>query len=70
MDEQSTQLLRRWRRALLRIWLGIREWCGDATYERYARSHAKHSCESALLTPEEFYLEQLQKHYSRLSRCC
>jgi len=55
---------------LLGIWRGIREWCGDAAYERYLTSRAKHSRGSALLTREEFYLSQLQKKYSRVSRCC
>ena len=52
------------------VWRGIREWCGDAAYERYERAHAKHSCGAALLTREQFYLEELQKRYSRVSRCC
>jgi uncharacterized short protein YbdD (DUF466 family) len=56
---------------LRRVWHGIREWCGDAAYERYAKSHAKHSeCGTVLLSREEFYLEQLAKRYSRVSRCC
>ncbi len=55
---------------LLRIWRGIREWCGDSAYERYVMSYAKHCGGAALLTREEFYLEQLQKRYSRVSRCC
>jgi len=55
---------------LLRIWQGIREWCGDAAYDRYLKSHAKRSCSEALLSREEFYLSQLQKKYSRVSRCC
>jgi len=55
---------------LRRVWRGIREWCGDAAYERYVISHAKHSCGAALLNREEFYLEQLHKRYSRVSRCC
>ena len=54
----------------LRIWRGIREWCGDAAYERYLTSQAKLACGAALLSREEFYLEQLQKRYSRVSRCC
>jgi len=57
-------------RALRQFWQGLREWCGDAAYERYARSHARHCCSSALLTREQFYLEELQKKYSRVSRCC
>ena len=55
---------------LLRIWRGIREWCGDAAYEHYLESHARHFCGVAVLTREEFYLLQLQKKYSRVSRCC
>jgi uncharacterized short protein YbdD (DUF466 family) len=55
---------------LRRVWRGIREWCGDSAYERYVVSHGKHSCGAVLLSREEFYLEQLSKRYSRVSRCC
>ena len=55
---------------LRRVWRGIREWCGDAAYERYVKSHLKHSCETTPLSREEFYLQQLRKRYSRVSRCC
>jgi len=57
-------------RFALRVWRGIREWCGDAAYERYAQSCAKSSRASPIMTREEFYLSQLQKKYSRVSRCC
>jgi uncharacterized short protein YbdD (DUF466 family) len=70
MATHSGQLKIRAGARLLRIWLGIREWCGDAAYERYLKSRAKHSCSGGLLTREEFYLSQLQKKYSRVSRCC
>lgn len=53
-----------------RFWQGIREWCGDAAYERYLQSHARHACGAAAISREQFYLEQLQKRYSRVSRCC
>jgi uncharacterized short protein YbdD (DUF466 family) len=53
-----------------RIWRGIREWSGDSAYERYLESRARHFCAAAVLTREEFYLSQLQKKYSRVSRCC
>lgn len=55
---------------LARVWCGIREWSGDAAYERYLRTHQRHGCGSPPLSPEAFYLEQLQKRYSRVSRCC
>ena len=51
-------------------WRGIREWCGDAAYERYLQSHCKHACGESALSREQFYLEQLHKRYSRVSRCC
>lgn len=53
-----------------RVWRGIREWCGDAAYERYLKSQARHACGAAALSREQFYVEQLQKRYSRVSRCC
>lgn len=53
-----------------RVWLGIREWCGDAAYEKYLKARAKHACCGAPLSREDFYVEQLQKRYSRVSRCC
>ena len=56
--------------AVARVWLGIREWCGDAAYDRYLKAQKSKACSAALLTREQFYLEQLQKRYSRVSRCC
>jgi uncharacterized short protein YbdD (DUF466 family) len=47
----------------------VREWCGDAAYEKYCRA-AKRNKVTLLATPEEFYVEQLKRRYSRPSRCC
>jgi len=55
---------------LRRIWHGIRVWCDDAAYERYLKSRTRHRHSDVLLSREEFYLLQLQKKYSRVSRCC
>jgi uncharacterized short protein YbdD (DUF466 family) len=53
------------------FWRGIREWCGDAAYERYLRSLAARQCPTTpRLTAEEFYVEQLTRRYSRPNRCC
>ena len=59
---------RRWAK---RFWRGLREWCGDAAYERYLRWAATrpNSCEG-LLSAEQFYVEQLNRKYSRPNRCC
>ena len=67
-DSKSTN--RRVWNALQRLWLGIREWCGDAAYEHYLRAHQRRCGSAAPLGREAFYLEELQKRYSRVSRCC
>ena len=53
-----------------RFWRGLREWCGDAAYERYLRSKAANSSSSCTLTPAEFYVDQLNRRYSKPNRCC
>jgi len=53
-----------------RVWRGVRDWSGDSAYEQYLKARARRaSCEAAL-SREQFYLEQLQKRYSRPNRCC
>ncbi len=57
-------------RYLRRFWRGLREWCGDAAYESYLRSKGRQRGSGRILTPAEFYLEQLNRRYSRPNRCC
>ena len=57
-------------RMLRRFWRGLREWSGDTAYERYLRSTATRSGSYRTLTAEEFYVEQLNRRYSRPNRCC
>jgi len=58
-------------RLLRHAWRGLREWCGDAAYERYLRSAARKSePPQCALTAEQFYVEQLNRRYSRPNRCC
>jgi len=52
------------------FWRGLREWCGDAAYESYLRAKGRHSGCCRTLEPAEFYLEQLNRRYSRPNRCC
>jgi Selenoprotein, putative len=54
---------------LERFWLGLRQWCGDAAYENYRKS-ATRSGQANVQSPAEFYVEQLNKKYSRPYRCC
>jgi uncharacterized short protein YbdD (DUF466 family) len=70
MRRDPRQIGRTVARKALQFWSGVREWCGDSAYERYLKAHSKHSCGPAVLSREEFYVEQLQKRYSRVSRCC
>ena len=51
------------------LWRGLREWSGDAAYEQYL-SCARRKSQSKLLSPAEFYVEQLNRKYSRPNRCC
>ena len=57
------------KRGLIRFWQGLREWCGDAAYEQY-RKCAMRTGQKAVLSPDQFYVEQLNRKYSRPSRCC
>jgi hypothetical protein len=57
-------------RFLRRFWRGLREWCGDAAYESYLRSRGRQLSSARTLTPTEFYVEQLNRRYSKPNRCC
>jgi len=70
MKATMARALERIRKSAAQFWRGVREWCGDAAYERYLRAHAKHRSNDAALTRGDFYVEQLEKRYSRVSRCC
>ncbi len=58
------------RRFARRFWRGVREWCGDAAYERYLRSSARQADGGRKLSAQEFYVQQLNRRYSRPNRCC
>ena len=51
------------------LWQRIREWCGDASYERYQKAMARKR-EPLTLSPQQFYVQQLERKYSRPNRCC
>ncbi len=57
-------------RILSALWQGIREWSGDAAYETYRRSWHRCAANRPMLTEREFYVEQLNRRYSRPNRCC
>ncbi|MGB7844784.1 MAG: CstA-like transporter-associated (seleno)protein [Candidatus Acidiferrum sp.] len=57
------------KRGMGRLWQGLREWSGDAAYEKYRKCAIRQGVERPL-SPEEFYVEQLNRKYSRPNRCC
>lgn len=54
-------------RVFRQSWRGLRDWCGDSAYERYVRATRK---DGPVLSRRDFYVEQLNRRYSRPSRCC
>jgi uncharacterized short protein YbdD (DUF466 family) len=58
------------RRSLRLFWRGLREWCGDAAYECYLSAKGRQNTKQRALTAEEFYVEQINRRYSRPNRCC
>ncbi len=57
-------------RALRSFWRGLREWCGDAAYDRYLASRVTREAQRPRLTRAEFYVDQANRRYSRPNRCC
>jgi uncharacterized short protein YbdD (DUF466 family) len=51
------------------FWRGLREWSGDAAYDRYLAC-ANHESRNKPLSRGEFYVEQLNRKYARPNRCC
>ena len=54
---------------LRNFWRGLRHWCGDSAYETYLACE-KRGQGRQVLSPAEFYVEQLNRKYSRPNRCC
>lgn len=52
-----------------RLWMRLREWSGDAAYERYLLAARRHA-HRYVATREQFYLQQLERKYSKPNRCC
>jgi uncharacterized short protein YbdD (DUF466 family) len=62
--------LKNLRRFGRRFWRGVREWCGDAAYERYLQSSAARREGCRQMSAQEFYVQQINHRYSRPNRCC
>jgi uncharacterized short protein YbdD (DUF466 family) len=71
MEKRRALALATWMKHLTaQLWLGIREWCGDSAYERYVQAQRRNPEKSSLLSPAEFYVERVNRRYSRPNRCC
>ncbi len=57
-------------RVMRAFWRGLREWCGDAAYDRYLAARVTREAACPALSRTEFYLEQANRRFSRPNRCC
>jgi uncharacterized short protein YbdD (DUF466 family) len=55
--------------ALQNFWRGLRQWSGDSAYETYLACAERQRAKKPL-SATEFYVEQLNRKYSRPNRCC
>ncbi|MGA2810705.1 MAG: CstA-like transporter-associated (seleno)protein [Candidatus Acidiferrum sp.] len=69
-EKRSACVPSRLRRGLRAFWRGLREWSGDAAYDRYLASRSTRESAGKRLTRTEFYLEQAERRYARPNRCC
>jgi len=58
----------RFRKLVQAVWQYVREVSGENDYARY-RARALRQ-KTGPMSPTEFYLSQLDRKYSRISRCC
>jgi uncharacterized short protein YbdD (DUF466 family) len=61
--------LRQIKTNLRQFWIGLRQWSGDAAYDLYVESTIRNSAGKPL-SESEFYVQQLERKYSRPNRCC
>ena len=55
--------------SLQNFWRGLRQWSGDSAYETYLACATRESAQKPM-SAAEFYVEQLNRKYSRPNRCC
>jgi uncharacterized short protein YbdD (DUF466 family) len=62
--------MRRGAAAWRRIWSGLRGLTGDDAYERYLAHRRAHHGGEPLLDRGAFYRAELERRWTRPSRCC
>lgn len=55
---------------LKNFWRFLREATGDDAYERYLVHHRAHHPGQPALSESDYYRQQQEKKWSRVSRCC
>ncbi|HET6930690.1 MAG TPA: CstA-like transporter-associated (seleno)protein [Candidatus Acidoferrum sp.] len=63
------KLWEQFKAATQNFWRGLRQWSGDSAYETYLAC-ARRQPATKPLSATEFYVEQLNRKYSRPNRCC
>ena len=58
-----------WWAQIAKCWQALREWSGEAAYEKYVQCTTRKGLATPL-SAADFYVEQLNRKYSRPSRCC
>jgi uncharacterized short protein YbdD (DUF466 family) len=64
-----THVTTKLKRQLRKFWQALRDWCGDSAYEKYSQCARRQGSEPAL-TAAQFYVDQMNRKYSRPNRCC
>lgn len=55
----------------LKEWLRVlRRLSGDDAYERYLEHHRRHHAQELLLDRRAFYIDEQQRKWSGVKRCC
>lgn len=52
------------------FWAAIRALSGDDAYERYVAHHGARHPDRELLSRRAFYLQEVQRRWSGVTRCC
>jgi uncharacterized short protein YbdD (DUF466 family) len=52
------------------LWQFLREATGDDAYERYLAHHRMHHPGRLPLSPRDYYRQQQESKWSKVSRCC
>lgn len=67
---QQPSLVQRIRCRCSSLWSLIRELATDDAYERYIAHHQQMHADAAILSRRDFYVQEQQRKWSGIQRCC